>query len=163
MEEESIETLVHPAGNVAPFSHKNDYMGYKLNPIEYEEATLGLQATEDRKVIRGNDERKDSPEDRETNGDKHIKIKEMNEKRGERMNNDEEKDGNNDSSERNIIKEMDEESIEITESAPSSQNIYCLEYEHVQMKHEGANLELYVNEDKTYIGDNVEKHDSPET
>ena len=72
MDEESIETLVHPAGNVAPFSHKNDYMGYKLNPIEYEEATLGLQATEDRKVIRGNDERKDSPEDRETNKDKHI-------------------------------------------------------------------------------------------
>ena len=68
MDEESIETLVHPA----PFSHKNDYMGYKLNPIEYEEATLGLQATEDRKVIRGNDERKDSPEDRETNKDKHI-------------------------------------------------------------------------------------------
>ena len=72
MEEESIETLVHPAGNVAPFSHKNGYMGYKLNPIEYEDATLGLQATEDRKVIRGNDERKDSPEDRETNKDKHI-------------------------------------------------------------------------------------------
>ena len=40
------------------------------------------------------------------------------------MNTDEEKDGNNDSSDRNIIKEMDEESIEITESAPSSQNIY---------------------------------------
>ena len=79
------------------------------------------------------------------------------------MNTDEEKDGNNDSSDRNIIKEMDEESIEITQSAPSNQNIYCLEYEHVQMKHEGANLELHVNEDKTYIGDNVEKHDSPET
>ena len=31
------------------------------------------------------------------------------------------------------------------------------------MKHKGANLELHVNEDKTYIGDNVEKHDSPET
>ena len=78
------------------------------------------------------------------------------------MNTDEEKDGNNDSSDRNIIKEMDEESIEITESAPSSQNIYCLEYEHVQMKHEGANLELHVNEDKTYIEDNVERHVSPE-
>ena len=32
-----------------------------------------------------------------------------------------------------------------------------------RMKHEAANLELHVNEDKTYIGDNVKKHDSPET
>ena len=48
MDEESIETLVRPAGSVAPFSHNSDYMGYKHNPIEYEGATLDLQATESR-------------------------------------------------------------------------------------------------------------------
>ena len=31
------------------------------------------------------------------------------------------------------------------------------------MKHEGANLELHVTEDKTHIGDNAEEYDSPET
>ena len=72
MNEESTETLVHPAGSVAPVSHRNDYMGYEQNPIEYEEATLDLNATEERKVIRGNDGKEDSPEDRETNKDKRL-------------------------------------------------------------------------------------------
>ena len=119
---------------------------------------MDLKATEERKVIRDNDGKVDSPEDRETNEDKHIKIKEMNEKRGERMNNDEEKDGNNDSSDRDTVKGKDEEGLEINNSAPSSQDTFCPRYEIV---HERANLELHANE--IYIGDNIEKHDSPET
>ena len=44
-----------------------------------------------------------------------------------------------------------EEGLEINESAPSNQDTYCPEYEIVQMKNEGANLELHVNEIKIYI------------
>ena len=62
-------------------------MGHEQSPIEYEEATLNLNATEERKVIRGNDGKEDSPEDRETNKDKLIKINEMNEERGYGKNN----------------------------------------------------------------------------
>ena len=51
----------------------------------------------------------------------------MNEKRGDRMNNDGEKDNNNeykyDSSDWNIINKMDEESIETLDPVPSSQMI----------------------------------------
>ena len=51
----------------------------------------------------------------------------MNDERGDKMDNDGEKDNNNeyeyDSSDWNIINEMDEESIETLESVPSSQMI----------------------------------------
>ena len=43
---ENTETLVRPAGSVAPVSHRNNYMEYVQNPIEYEEATLDLKTTE---------------------------------------------------------------------------------------------------------------------
>ena len=66
-------------------------------------------------------------------------------------------------SEGNMVKEKDEESLEINESAPSNQDRYCPEYEFVQVKHEGANLEVHVNDNKIYIEDNAKRHDSPET
>ena len=94
-----------------------------------------------------------------------------------------------DSSDWNIINEMDEESIETIESVPYSQNNYYLSeesietleyvrpagsivpfsqdnyylgYKHDPMEYEGATLDLQVTEDKTVIGDNIEERDSPE-
>ena len=66
-------------------------------------------------------------------------------------------------SEENMVWRHDLEGLEVNESAPSSQDRYCPEYEFVQVKHEREKLEVHVNDNKTYIEDNVEKDYSPET
>ena len=171
-------------------------MGHEQSPTEYEEATVNLSATEERKVIKGNNGKKDSPKDKEVHKDELIKINEIIEERDNGENNYSGRNVRNlksknicsplkkqilarlgfgmenklmtqtatlVESEENMVWRHDLEGLEVNESAPSSQDRYCPEYEFVQVKHERENLEVYVNDNKTYIKDNVEKDYSPET